>query len=194
MTQPRRLILILGVSGSGKGTMIGMLRERHPEFVYPLSLTTRPMREGEQDGQVYHFTSKEDFERAIAAGELLEYALVHQQQYSGLLKGPVMEALQAGKTVVREIDIQGLESIKATELAAQVLSIFLLPPSLDLIKDRILKRSALTEEEVQRRLHTAIGEVEHANLCDVQILAEENQQEKIYAQMEAAILAAGAGE
>lgn len=191
MSQPRRLIFILGVTGSGKGTMIGMLRERHPEFLYPLSLTTRPMRHGEVEGQVYHFTTEEDFKRAIDAGELLEWAHIHQQQYSGILKAPVVEALKAGRTVVREIEIQGLHTIMQSDLAPHVFSVFLLPPSLDLIRERILKRSALAEDEVQRRLQTAIGEMEQAPECDLQIVAEEGQQEKIYAQLEAAILAAG---
>lgn len=190
MTIERRLIAIAGTSGSGKGTVIAALKEHHPEFVYPVSLTTRAPRAGEVDGVTYHFVSLEEFERAKEGGELLEWAVNHEQEYYGMQKKEVQPALDAGKIVVREMSLAGIEKLKKSPLASQLYAIFLLPPSEELMRARILKRSPLPEEEVQRRLRTAKNEINQATLCDVSILAEEGKQADIYKLVEGAILRA----
>lgn len=86
MPYERRLIAIAGTSGSGKGTVIASLKERHPEFVYPVSLTTRAPRPGEIDGVTYHFVTEDAFLRAAEQGELLEWAVNHEKEYYGMLK------------------------------------------------------------------------------------------------------------
>lgn len=188
MAAARRLIFIVGTSGSGKGTIISMLKERHPEFLYPASLTTRAPRPGEVDGETYFFVSRERFEEAIAADELLEWDTNHEREYYGILKGPVLEALKEGKVVVREIGLHGLEEILKTEFAPHIRSVFLMPPSVEVIRSRILKRSTLPDEEVERRLNSALAEIAQADLCDTQIKAEEGHQEEIYRQLEEFIL------
>ncbi len=88
-------------SGSGKGTVIAHLRKVFPDAVFPLSCTTRSPRPGEKDGEVYHFINKEEFQRRIKAGDILEWAIVHHDNYYGTLKQPILDALKAGKIVIR---------------------------------------------------------------------------------------------
>src|SRR3989338_6544046 len=107
-----KLFLIVGPSGSGKSSVLKGLKAAHPEHTYPLSATTRPMREGEKEGEIYNFYTQKRFEEGLKNGEFLEHALVHQSHYYGTLKKPIMEALEGGKTLVREVDIQGFDSIK----------------------------------------------------------------------------------
>ena len=104
-----KLFLIVGPSGSGKSSVFMTLKDAHPEYTYPLSATTRRKRKGEKDGDIYHFYTKKAFEKSIEKGDFLEYAVVHQDNYYGLLKKPVMESLKKGETVIREVDIQGFE-------------------------------------------------------------------------------------
>ena len=106
-----KLILIVGPSGSGKGTVINRLKSIFPGFAYPVSYTTRDMREGEVDGEVYNFIAKEKFEDMIKNNEFLEYAIVHSNNYYGTSKNDILEPLKSGAMVVREVDIQGLSLI-----------------------------------------------------------------------------------
>ena len=89
MSLDGKLFIVSGPSGVGKGSLIAQLKKLFPEFVFPISHTTRPMRPGENEGEVYHFISKEEFERGIEAGEFLEYAYIHQSNYYGTLKKPI---------------------------------------------------------------------------------------------------------
>ncbi|PIS04126.1 guanylate kinase, partial [Candidatus Peregrinibacteria bacterium CG10_big_fil_rev_8_21_14_0_10_44_7] len=102
-----KLFLILGSSGSGKGTVLAGLRDRHPEFVFPKSCTTRKPRENKTGEEVYHFVSKDEFKKMIDEGDFLEWAQVHGEHYYGTMKQPIMDALNAGHIVVREVDVQG---------------------------------------------------------------------------------------
>lgn len=167
--------------------MISLLKQRHPEFLYPISLTTRTPRPHEVDGATYHFVSEGAFEEAIEKGELLEWAVNHEREHYGMLRAPVVDALAKGQTVVREISMAGMKKLMETDIAHEIFSIFLMPPSEAVMRERILKRSPLPEEEIQRRLHSARLEIAEAPLCDLQILAEEGLQEKIYEQLESAI-------
>ena len=152
---PGILFLIVGPSGVGKGTIIARLKERRPEFDYPISATTRKPRTGEEDGVVYHFVDRDKFERMIEEGELLEYAIVHNKEYYGTLKTPIMEALKEGRTVIREVDMQGCESIQDALPEDNVVSIFLTVPDKQDLIDRIQKRGKLPEEEIKRRMASA---------------------------------------
>lgn len=154
-----KLVLISGPSGSGKGSLIAGLKTKHPEFVFPLSFTSREMRKGEKDGEVYHFISKEDFEKKIKNDEFLEWAIVHQQNFYGTLKKPILEAIQDGKIVVREVDIQGFQSIRALIPQEKLISIFILPDSLENLIERIRKRSKISDEEIERRIASAKNEI-----------------------------------
>ena len=119
------LVLIAGPSGVGKGTVISGLKKDYPEYVYPISGTTREIRPGEKAGDVYHFITKKKFEDGIKNGEFLEYAHVHETDYYGTLKKPIFDALKKGLVVVRELDVQGFHAVKKQIPAKNLLTIFL---------------------------------------------------------------------
>lgn len=173
--------LILGPSGVGKGTIIQHLKkkwESDPNFVFPITATTRHPRPQEQNGKDYWFMSKEAFEEGIQNNEFLEHAIVHKTDYYGLPKKEVLPALEQNKIVIRELDIQGLWSLQKVIPPEQIFSIFILPPSLEVLRQRILSRSQLSEEEVERRLQTAKQELSHANESDAQVISEQGGIEK----------------
>ncbi len=176
---PGRFILILGSSGSGKGTVLAGLREKHPEFVFPLSCTTRAKRPNERAGEVYHFISKDEFEHKIEQGEFLEYAVVHQDHYYGTLKKPILEALAEGKTVIREVDVQGLRSIREIIPKEQLVSIFLTVPDWEILQERILKRAAMSIEEIERRYASYLQELTWIPECDYVVESTTGETEKL---------------
>jgi guanylate kinase len=182
-----KLILILGPSGSGKGTVLKALRARHPEFVFPLSCTTREPRPGEKDGEVYHFVTKADFQERMGRGDFLEWAVVHGENYYGTLKEAILKPLRAGKTVIREVDVQGLRSIRELIPAEKLRSIFLTVDGWETLRHRILKRSALPEEELERRRHSFMNEMQWQDECDTVIVSVEGEIETLIADTEAAI-------
>lgn len=183
-----QLILILGPSGSGKGTVLEALHEKYPHFVFPISCTTRPPRPGEKDGEVYHFVDKEEFQRRMAVGDFLEWAVVHGEHYYGTLKEQILKPLQQGKTVIREVDVQGLRSIRELIPPSHLRSIFLTVDGWETLRNRILKRSSLSEEELERRRQSFMKEMEWAKECDVVIVSIEGEIEKLIQDTEVAIL------
>jgi len=184
-----KLIIIAGPSGVGKGTVISHLKELHPEWEYPISATTREPRPGEKDGETYHFISDEDFKKMIEEGELLEYAIVHQEEYYGTIKEPIIAALKQGKIIIREVDMQGLESIQKVIPKNNLLSIFLTVPDKQDLIDRILKRGKLPEEEIKRRMESAEREFEKGGeISDYQVPSLHNQIAKCVHDVEKIIL------
>jgi guanylate kinase len=179
-----KLFLILGSSGSGKGTVLSALRQKHKDWIFPLSCTTRDKRPHEQDGEVYNFISKEEFERKVIAGDFLEYATVHQDNRYGTLKKPIIEALEAGKTVVREVDVQGLYSIRDLIPEDQLISIFLTVKSWDILKARILRRSKISDDEMEKRYESYLRESKWAKECDYVVESVEGDQERIISKTE----------
>lgn len=185
--QAGKLILILGPSGSGKGTVFKALRQNHPDFVFPLSCTTRDPRPGEKDGEVYHFVTKADFQERMGRGEFLEWAVVHGENYYGTLKSAILEPLRAGKTVIREVDVQGLRSIRELIPAEHLCSIFLTVDGWETLRNRILKRSALPEEELERRRQSFMKEMEWQKECDLVIVSIEGEIKKLVGDVEEAL-------
>jgi len=167
-----KFVLIVGPSGSGKGTIIKNIRKRHPDWIYPFSYTTRAMRPGEENGLVYKFISKEEFEKGINDGKFLEYACVHEKGYYGTAKDEIMKGLEEGNVVVREVDIQGFHSIKKALDASLLITIFIEAGDLDELKKRIAERGALPDEEILRRMESAKREIAQADQCDFRIVNE----------------------
>jgi len=174
---PGKLVLIVGPSGSGKGSIIRELRKKHDDWVYPVSHTTRPIRPGEEDGLVYRFITKEDFESRIAEGGFLEYATVHGEHYYGTDKRRIMEGLEAGKVVVREVDIQGFNSILAAMPAENLVSVFVEVQDFDGLKERIRGRAEMSDDELDRRMESAKEEIAQADKCNYRIVNEQGRLE-----------------
>lgn len=168
-----KLFLLVGPSGSGKSSVLTKLKESHPEFTYPLSATTRQMREGEREGDIYHFYTKEQFKKGIETGEFLEWAVVHQDNYYGLIKKPIAEALEKGKTVIREVDIQGFDSIREKIDKKNLVTIFIAVPNKAELVERIVSRAAISEDELAKRKESMHREFNRLRDCDYMV---ENKQ------------------
>ena len=181
------LYLILGPSGSGKGTVLKALRDNHPDFVFPISCTTREPRPGEKDGEVYYFVSKDEFKARMAADDFLEWAVVHGENYYGTLKEEILKPLREGKTVIREVDVQGLRSIRELIPKENLCSIFLTVDGWETLRRRILHRSELPEEELERRRESFLHEMEWAKECDRTIVSVEGEITQLIADTEEAI-------
>lgn len=170
-----KLFLILGPSGSGKGTCINYLHKEFPDAVFPLSCTTRPPRPSERDGDVYHFLSAPDFEKKREAGEFLEWAIVHHDYMYGTLKQPILDALSRGRIVIREVDMQGVRSIQKIIPRGQAVSIFITAPSWENLKKRILKRSKIPDDELREREKSFEREIAFSRECDFVVMSEEGR-------------------
>lgn len=163
------LVIVSGPSGVGKGTIIRALKRDYPDFEYPISHTTRGIRPGEKDGEVYHFITKDEFEQGINDGKFLEWALVHETNYYGTLREPIITALEEGKVVVREVDVQGAQSIQKVVPAENLVTIFIKAESEEKLLGRIAKRGELPEDEVKRRMESAKKEMDLADEFKYQV-------------------------
>ncbi|MDP4126654.1 MAG: guanylate kinase [Bacillota bacterium] len=164
------LIVLSGPSGAGKGTLCQELLRQMPDLKYSVSMTTRSPRPGEVDGVHYYFRSQEEVESMITADELLEWARFCDNYY-GTPRFAVEQALQEGIDVILEIEIQGALQIK--KRFAQGVFTFIIPPSLDVLSERIHKRGTETEEVIQKRLATAIQELEYVSEYDYVVVNDE---------------------
>lgn len=165
-----KLLVISGPSGTGKGTICNRLFEELENIVFSVSMTTRSPREGEVHGQSYYFTEKSSFEKMIDEKGFLEYARVYDNYY-GTLKKPVISQLAGGKDVLLEIDVQGAMQIR--EAYPQAILIFILPPSLNELRNRIIKRGSESEESLKKRLGEAMHEIECADKYDYAIVNDD---------------------
>lgn len=159
MTDSRhgRLIVLCGPAGVGKGTVLGRVREQHPQIWLSVSATTRQPRPGEVDGVNYFFMPEQEFLDKEAAGEFLETADVFGLAHYGTPVKPVVEHLEQNIPVILEIDIQGARSVKqrAGELGLDVVTVFIAPPSFEELERRLVGRGTETPEQQAKRLETA---------------------------------------
>lgn len=166
-----RLVVLAGPTAVGKGTVAAYIREHHPEVKLSVSATTRARRPGEVEGEHYFFVDDAEFDRMVAAGELLEWATVHNAYRYGTPRGAVEEAIAAGHSVLLEIDIQGARSVRRAMADAKL--VFLLPPSWDELVRRLVGRGTESPAEQQRRLETAKVELAAVDEFDHQVVNHE---------------------
>ena len=171
MSKKPGLTVLAGPTAVGKGTVSTYIRDNYPEVWLSVSATTRAPRPGEVDGVHYFFKSTEEFERLIAAGELLEWAVVHGQNTYGTLKSTVNEAIEEGRSVLLEIDLQGARQVK--EAVPDAKFVFLAPPTWEELVRRLVGRGTEDEEEREARLATARTELAAAEEFDVTVLNDD---------------------
>ena len=155
------LFVVSAPSGAGKSTLLNALRPGE-DFVYSVSCTTRAPRPGEIDGEDYHFLTPDDFATRLAAGEFLESAEVHGNHY-GTRRAAVVDQLAAGVDVLIDIDVQGARMIRtdaSPEIRASIADIFIMPPSLDELRHRLVRRGTETAEQIEVRMTNAATELE----------------------------------
>lgn len=175
-----KLVLLIGPSGVGKSEIMKHFKVNHPELHFPRSATTRARREGEGD-DIYHFVSDTEFDALLDEGKILEYAVIHGKQRSATLADEIIPFIEAGKTVLREVDVQGFDSIWSHKLFRgpnapfTLQSIFILPESKAQLIKHITERAPMSEEELQRRMASMEYELDYADSCDVQIVNKEGE-------------------
>jgi len=171
---PGGLLLVLsGPSGAGKGTLVDRLVAARPECVFAISATTRPRRMTEVDGVQYEFVAKDEFERRRSAGHFLEWAEVHDHLYATPARF-VDEQVRAGRVVVLDVDVQGGASVRRARKDA--VSVFVYPPSIDALRQRLLKRDTDAADVVETRLKNAAGELAEWREYDYLVLNDDLEQ------------------
>lgn len=170
-TKPRgTLFVVSSPSGGGKGTIIQRVLDVVPNLSYSVSFTTRAPRNNELNGREYFFVGRQVFEEMVAAGEFLEWACVHGNLY-GTAKRQVADETAAGTDIVLEVDVQGAESVR--ELPLDSVSVFILPPSFAVLRERLIARGTDSPEELEVRLHNAPEELRQYSAFDYVIFNDE---------------------
>ena len=169
-----KVLIVSAPSGSGKSTIVNFLMKEHPEFrlAFSVSATSRPPRGQEQDGVDYYFLSAEEFRRHIEADDFLEYEEVYEGRFYGTLKSQVEEKLAAGKNVVFDVDVKGGINIKKYYGEA-ALSVFIQPPSVEVLRERLIGRNTDEMGQIEQRLAKAEYEMSFASQFD-RILVNDN--------------------
>ncbi len=199
MDAPRRpqsagkLVLLIGPSGVGKSVILRRLRQTHPDYHFPRSATTRPRREGEGT-ELYRFVTEEEFDRLLAENAFLETAVVHGAARYGTLKEEILPFIEQGRTVIREVDVQGFNAIRRDLLFAgpdapyRLQSIFIVPENTEQLIRRITRRAPISEEELQRRIASMDTELAYADDCTDQIVNTDGKLEETIEAVEKAMV------
>jgi guanylate kinase len=175
------LLILAGPAGVGKSTLCDRLVTEVPGFERAITATTRPPRPNEVNGRDYHFLSEPEFDARLAANDFLEWAWVHRKYRYGTLKSAVLDRLPHS-SLVMNIDVQGVRSIRAAAQAIPLLkerlvTIFVAPDSLDVLRERLQGRGAVTPEELERRMHSAELELAERNSYDYVIHSRTKEQD-----------------
>jgi guanylate kinase len=181
------LTVISGPSGVGKDSVIKQLRQEKYAFRFVVTVTSRAKRPGETEGEDYYFVSQEEFESMIAAGEMLEHALVYGQ-YKGIARIRIRQALDAGIDVIMRLDVQGANTVK--NLIPQCQTIFIAPPSRQVLMHHLAERNCDSPAQVQQRLNTAMAELERAPEFDYVVVNREDHLDDTVNAVKAIIMAA----
>ncbi len=167
------LFVVSSPSGGGKGTLIQRVLKKMPKVGYSVSYTTRAPRNGEVEGREYFFVSQEKFEAMIAAGDFLEWAHVYGKLY-GTSRSQVSREVCEGRDIILEVDVQGAESVR--ELVTDAVSIFILPPSMDVLRRRLLTRGTDSPAELDVRMRNAPREMEAYKEFDYVIINDDAER------------------
>ena len=178
------LLIVSGPAGTGKGTVCKEVLERNEDIIYSISATTRQPREGEEDGVNYLFINDDKFKNMIDKDEFLEHAHVHTNYY-GTPKKFVAEQVEKGEIVLLEIDVQGALQIKQNY--SEAVFVFLLPPTMEELRNRIIKRATESKEDIERRYKNAFKEIEFLGKYDYFVI--NNEIEKAVEDIESIIRA-----
>ncbi len=165
------ILIISGPSGCGKSTLLKEVYKDISDYYFSISTTTRAPRVGEVNGVDYFFVTKEEFEADIKNGDFLEYAKVHDNYYGTSLK-PINKALDEGKLVIFDIDVQGHEIVRS-KLDSIVTSVFITTPSLEILQTRLNSRNTDSTEIIEKRIKNAKGEVEYFQDYDYLIINDD---------------------
>ncbi|MFN4986325.1 MAG: guanylate kinase [Ignavibacteria bacterium] len=190
MSNRKHLIVLSAPSGAGKTTVARHLLQTFPQMKFSVSATTRAVRSGEEHGRDYFFLTKDDFRRKIEEGDLVEYEEIFGNYY-GTLKSFVSDSISRGEFVVFDVDVKGALSLRAA-FPDDTLLMFVAPPSLEVLEQRLRSRHTETDEQINTRLSRAEMEMAHQDMFDVvlvnSVLSETLEQAKnlIQAQMEGA--------
>ncbi|MCK9336399.1 MAG: guanylate kinase [Arcobacteraceae bacterium] len=163
------ILILSGPSGCGKSTLLKELYKQIDKYYFSISTTTREPRVGEQNGVDYIFVSKDEFEQGIENGDFLEYASVHGNYY-GTSKKPILNAIEENKLVIFDIDVQGQEIVKKSQLKDFVTSVFITTPSLDILKQRLNSRATDSSEVIEKRINNSQIEIKSIDKYDYIII------------------------
>ena len=167
------LIVVSGFSGAGKGTLMKEIMKQYDNYALSISATTRKPREGEVDGREYFFRSVDEFEKMIAQDELIEYAK-YVDNYYGTPRAYVEQKLEEGKDVILEIEIQG--ALKVKEKFPETLLLFVTPPNVEILRNRLIGRGTETMEVIESRMKRAIEESEGMDKYDYLVINDDLQE------------------
>ena len=169
--QSGAILVLSGPSGAGKSTLINKIKDKIGEYYFSISTTTRAIREGEIDGVHYHFVDEKTFKEDIEEDSFLEHAFVHGNYYGTSMK-PVKKALQSGKLVVFDIDVQGNDAVKS-RLGDITTSVFISTPTLSILKERLMSRDTDSQEVIDKRINNAVREIQRISEFDFLIVNDD---------------------
>jgi guanylate kinase len=169
-TRKNSIFIISAPSGAGKSTLVELLLSQNKELFFSISHTTRPPRPGEMNGKEYFFVSEENFRKMIEERELFEWAQVHGYYY-GTSRGMLKQAESRGNDLILDIDVQGATKVK--QILPDATSIFILPPSFDVLRERLQRRQKDTEQQIAKRIENARQEIQYCHEYDYIVINHE---------------------